>query len=176
MCLSLPYPLYSLLPAPPTPIINVHHNCLGSTVPFIATLAHDTHHCAMLIFEMLLCAISLFRVWKLKSIMLVWNYRVELWRPFVGHIKHTMVCFKRAFMATLIQGLQMDQSHCFSNVVVSCQIIECLLLRTCTDMLCSAARIPRQIDRTSGIVHVEFIVDFEHMFYILLRPSDFVPK
>lgn len=99
--LSLSHPLYSLLP----PIINVHHNRLGSTVPFIATLAHDTHHCAMLIFEMLLDAISLFRAWKLKSIMLVWNYRVELWRPFVGHIKHTMVCFKCAFMATLIQVL-----------------------------------------------------------------------
>lgn len=34
--LSLLHPLYSLLPPPP--IVNVHHNRLGSTVPFIATL------------------------------------------------------------------------------------------------------------------------------------------
>ena len=62
--LSLSHPLYSLLPPPPTPpppIINVHHNRLGSTVPFIATLAHDADHCAMLILEMLHGATSLFR-------------------------------------------------------------------------------------------------------------------
>jgi hypothetical protein len=107
--------------------------------------------------------------------MLVWNYRVELWRPFVGHIKHTKVCFKCAFMATFTQGLQMDQTHCFSNVVVACQIVESLLL-TCTDTLCSVARIPRHTDRISVDAHVEFIVELEHMFYILLRTSDFVPK
>lgn len=50
------------------------------------------------------------------------------------------------------------------------------LLLTYTDMLCSVARIPCHTDRTSGNVHVEFIVDLEHMFYILLRTSDFVPK
>lgn len=100
---------------------------------------------------------------------------MELWRPFVGHIKHMMVCFKCAFMTTLIQGLQMDQAHCFSNVVVACQIVESFLL-TCTDMLCSVARIPRHIDITSVNVHVEFIVELEHMFYILPRTSDFAPK
>lgn len=111
-----PCHIHYTLPCPPS-IINMHHNRLGSTVPFIATLAHDTHHCATLIFDTFLGTTSLFRAWKLKSIVLVWNYRVELWR----HIKHTMVCFKCAsFMATLIQGLHMDQTHCFSNVVVSC--------------------------------------------------------
>jgi len=59
-----------------------------------------------------------------------------------------MVCFKCSFMATLIQGLQMDQSHCFSNVIVAYQIVESLLL-TCTDELFSVARIPRHTDRTS---------------------------
>jgi len=78
-------------------------------------------------------------------------------------------------MATLIQGLQMDQTHCFSNVVVTCQIVESLLL-TCTDTLCSVARFLRHTDRTSVNAHVEFIGELEHMFYILLRASYFVPK
>jgi hypothetical protein len=50
--LSQSHPLHSHCPPTP-PIINVHPKRLGSTVPFIATPAHDTHHCAMLIFEML---------------------------------------------------------------------------------------------------------------------------
>jgi len=63
--LSLSHPLYSLLPPS---IINVHHSRLGSTVPFIATLAHGTHYCAMLIFEMLLAAGRLFiRSLKVKQ-------------------------------------------------------------------------------------------------------------
>lgn len=144
--------LFTPITPSPAPVINMYHNWLGPKIPFIATLAYDTHYCAMMTFEMLVSTTCSFRAWKLRVLCLfgitVWNYGdyllailnirrsvsyVHLWT-----LRHKGLKWTTAIVPKCSSRMSDSSRGCFGD--------------GCVDTLYSVPRIQRHTDRTS--VHI----------------------